>query len=160
MSSLRQRNFLLRKPLDAIAHDIDAALVAGVELEYGFFVTVAKELAREAEDGGGLADARHAGDDDVGHVAIFGDDFEAFDGFFVADYVGEVDGAVFFDPINALGLRRTAYWRSCYQGRSKAAPCVSALRPLAALEDSAFAITIPVPISWLTADDAMVCKIP
>lgn len=56
-------------------------------------------MAGEAEDAGGFADAGHAGDDDVGHVAVFGDDFEAFDGFGVADYVVEVDWAVFFHPV-------------------------------------------------------------
>ena len=32
------------------------------------------------------------------HVAVFGDYFEAVYCFCVADYVGEVGGAVFFDP--------------------------------------------------------------
>ena len=32
------------------------------------------------------------------HIAIFGDNLEAFDRFGVTDYVVEVDGAVFFDP--------------------------------------------------------------
>lgn len=40
----------------------------------------------------------------MGHVAVFGDDFEAFDGFGVADYVVEEDGAVFFDPGDTLGV--------------------------------------------------------
>lgn len=32
------------------------------------------------------------------HVAFFSDDFEAFDGFDVADYVVEEDWTVFLDP--------------------------------------------------------------
>ena len=35
----------------------------------------------------------------MGHIAISCDDLEAFDGFFIADDVGEVDGAVFLDPV-------------------------------------------------------------
>lgn len=31
-------------------------------------------------------------------IAIFGDDFEAFNGFGVADYVVEEDGAILFYP--------------------------------------------------------------
>jgi len=93
-----QGDFFLGKALDAVTHDVDAAFVGGVELEHGFFVGVAEELARKAQDGCGFADARHARDDHVGHVAVFGDDFEALDGFGVADDVVEVDGAVFFHP--------------------------------------------------------------
>ena len=95
---MRERDFLLGETLDAIADNVDAAFVAGIELEDGFFVDVAEELPREAEDRGCFANAGHAGDDDVRHVAIFGDDFEAFDCLNVADYIVEVDGAVFFDP--------------------------------------------------------------
>ena len=87
---------------DAIAGDVDAALVGGVEFEDGFFVGGAEELAGEAEDGCCFADAGHAADDDVGHVAIFGDYFETLDCFGVAYYVVEVDWAVFLDP--GIGL--------------------------------------------------------
>ena len=89
---------------DAVADDVDAALVGGVELEDGFFVGGAEELAGEAEDGCCFADAGHAADDDVGHVAIFGDDFETLDCFGVAYYVVEVDRAVFLDPGMVLVL--------------------------------------------------------
>lgn len=55
----------------------------------------------------------------MGHVAVFGDDLEALDGFFVADYVAEVDGAVLFDP---GGCVRGWGWADegggGYQGRS------------------------------------------
>lgn len=119
MPSLLQRDFLLRESLDAIAHDINAALVAGVELQHGFLVAVAEELPREAEDGGRFADAGHAGDDDVGHVAVFGDDLEALDGFLVADYVAEVDGAVLLDPGGfVLGGGVGRIRKGGYQGRS------------------------------------------
>ena len=91
-------DFFLGEGFDAVAHDVDAPLVAGVELQDGFFVGGAEELPREAEDGGCFADAGHPADDYVRHVAVFGDDFEAFDRLGVADYVREVDGAVLFDP--------------------------------------------------------------
>lgn len=96
---LRQGDFLLGETLDAVAHDVNTAFVGGVEFEHGFFVGVgAEKLPCEAEDGGGFADAGHAGNDDMGHVAIFGNDLETFDGFDVADYVVQVDGAVFLHP--------------------------------------------------------------
>ena len=91
-------DFFLGEGFDAVADDVDAALVGGVEFEDGFFVGGAEELAGEAEDGGCFADAGHAADDDVGHVAVFGDDFETLDCFGVAYYVVEVDWAVFLDP--------------------------------------------------------------
>ena len=112
---------------DSVADDVDAALVGGVELEDGFFVGGAQEGTGEAEDRGGFADARGAADDEVGHVAIAGDDLEACEGFGVADNVGEVDWAVFFDPGGGLvscgrggelgggegtrGVRRRGRWR-------------------------------------------------
>lgn len=37
------------------------------------------------------------------HVSIFDNDFEAFNGFDIADYVVEENGAVFFDPV--CGIR-------------------------------------------------------
>jgi len=37
-------------------------------------------------------------------IAVFGDDFEAGDGFGVADDVVEVDGAVLFDPVVVMLL--------------------------------------------------------
>ena len=98
MPSRRQRHFLLRERFDAVADDIDAAFVGGVEFEDGVLVGGAEELPREAVDGGGFANARGAGDDDVWEVAVAGDDLEAGDGGGVADYVVESDGAVFFDP--------------------------------------------------------------
>ena len=95
-------DFFLGEAFDGVADDVDAALVAGVELEDGFFVGGAEELAGETEDGCCFADAGHAADDDVGHVAIFGDDFETLDCFGVAYYVVEVDWAVLLDPGKAL----------------------------------------------------------
>ena len=97
-------DFFLGEAFDAVADDVDAALVTGVELEHGFFVGGAEELAGEAEDGCCFADAGHAADDDVGHVAIFGDDFETLDCFGVAYYVVEVDWAVLLDPGMALAM--------------------------------------------------------
>ena len=91
-------DFFLGEAFDAVADDVDAALVAGVELEHGFFVGGAEELAGETKDGCCFADAGHAADDDVGHVAIFGNDFETLDCFGVAYYVVEVDWAVLLDP--------------------------------------------------------------
>ncbi len=34
----------------------------------------------------------------MGHVAIFGNDFETLNGFRVANYIVQIDRAVFFDP--------------------------------------------------------------
>ena len=91
-------DFFLGEGFDAVADDVNAALVGGVEFEDSFFVGGAEELAGEAEDGGCFADAGHAADDDVGHVAVFGDDLETLDCFGVAYYIVEVDWAVFLDP--------------------------------------------------------------
>ena len=93
-----ESDFFLREAFYAVADDVDAALVAGVELEDGFFVGGTEELAGETEDGGCFANAGHATDDDVGHVAIFGYDFKTLDCFGVAYYVVEVDWAVLLDP--------------------------------------------------------------
>ena len=49
----RQRNFLLCKHFDAIADDIDAAVVAGVQLENALLVCGAEQLVREAENAAG-----------------------------------------------------------------------------------------------------------
>lgn len=111
LPALRQSNLFLREAFDASPNDIDTPLIRSVEFEDRFFVGVgAEELARQAEDGGSLADAGHAGDDHVGHVAVFGDDLEALDGFDIADYVIEVDGAVFFDPFDGRLLIVYAKW--------------------------------------------------
>ena len=59
-------DFFLGEGFDAVADDVDAAFVGGVEFEDGFFVGGAEELAGEAEDGGCFADAGHAADDNVG----------------------------------------------------------------------------------------------
>ena len=98
MPARGQSHFLLREALYAIANDIDAALVAGVELEDGFFVGGAEELAGQTENGGCFANAGHAADDDVRHVAIFGDNFKTLDCFGIAYYIVEVDWAVLLDP--------------------------------------------------------------
>lgn len=95
-------HFFLGKTLDAVADDVDAALVTGVELENGLLVRVAEQFARQAENAAGLADTRHAGDDDVRHVSFLGDDLEALNGFDVADYVVEKDWSVLFNPISMV----------------------------------------------------------
>jgi len=71
-------------------------------------------LSRQRQDTGRLADARHARDDDMGHVAVAGDDLEALDGLCVADNVVEEDGPVLLYPaerrqhiVNYSGLPRT-----------------------------------------------------
>ena len=98
MSARGQRDLLLGKALDAVADHVNATLVGGVELENGFLVGIAEELAGEAEDGCGFSDTWHAGDDHVWHVAVFGNDLEALNGFGVADNIVEVDGTVLFYP--------------------------------------------------------------
>ena len=61
----------------------------------------------------------------MGHVSIFGDDFETFDGFRVADNVVEVDRSVLLDPIdwlervcrvNGAGIPREFVYCSCAIG--------------------------------------------
>ena len=99
LSALGEGHFLLSEAFDPIADHIDAAFVAGIELQHGFLVGVTEKLAGETENGGCLADAWHAGYDDVGHVTIFGDDLESLDCLCVADYVVEVDWSVFLNPV-------------------------------------------------------------
>lgn len=56
----------------------------------------------------------------MGHVAVSGDDLEALDGFFVADYVAQVDGAVFLDPgrfVLGGGVGRISRGKSTRGGR-------------------------------------------
>ena len=114
-----ESDFFLGEAFDAVADDVDAALVGGVEFEDGFFVGGAEELAGETEDGGCFADAGHAADDDVGHVAVFGDDFETLDCFGVAYYVVEVDWAVFLDPGKGVSRGDSGGENEgLYQGRS------------------------------------------
>lgn len=75
------------------------SLVTGIELEDSLFVGVSQHLSREAQYRRCLANSRHAGDDDVGHVAILGNDFESFDGLGVAHDIVKVDGAILFHPV-------------------------------------------------------------
>lgn len=100
-----ERDFLLRKSLYAVPHNIDAALVTGIELQDGLLVRISQQLAGQAQDGCRFANARHARDDNVRHVSIFGNDFEALDRFGVAYDIVEEDGAVLFDPVARNGQR-------------------------------------------------------
>ena len=50
------------------------------------------------------------------HVAIFGDDLEALDGLFVADYVAEVEWAVLFHPGNFIRRSRAGGKRGALPG--------------------------------------------
>ena len=103
-------DFLLREALYPVAYDVDTTLVRGVEFENSLFIGVTEELACETEDGRGFADTRHARDDHMWHVTVFGNDLEAFNGFSVADDIIEVDGTVFLYP------RCLLVWMSC-EGR-------------------------------------------
>ena len=104
-------------------------------------------MSGKAKDGGGFTNARHAGDDDMWHIAIFGDDLETLYSFGVAHYIIKIDWPILLDPVSmsegrVLGLDRSF----THHGKSYAAPAEAAglaLIPLfaAALEDSAFAIT-------------------
>ena len=60
-------------------------------------------------------------------VSVFGDDFEAGDGFGVADDVVEVDGAVFFDPVAVVLLVGCAWccWISAHSPRQFIVRCCS-----------------------------------
>lgn len=42
MATLWESDFFLREALDAVAHDVDATFVAGVEFEHGFFAAVSQ----------------------------------------------------------------------------------------------------------------------
>ncbi len=48
----RQRHLLLRKHFDAVAHNVNAAVVAGVQLENALLVRGSEQLVREAENTG------------------------------------------------------------------------------------------------------------
>lgn len=102
----RQGDFLLGKPLDPIPHHVDASLIAGIQLQDGLLARIAQQLPRQTHNGRGLSDARHARDDDMRHVAVFGDDLEPLDGLGVADNVVEEDGAILFDPAGLAALHQ------------------------------------------------------
>ena len=52
-----QRDPLLRKHLDFVAHDIDATVVRRVQLQHRLPEVWAQQLVRQAQDAGGLAGA-------------------------------------------------------------------------------------------------------
>jgi UDP-glucose 4-epimerase len=107
LPSGRQGDFLLREPLDAIANDVDTALIRRVQLQHSFLVSVPQQSPSKAENrrsfsvhGGAVSVSsnnsgecvnqpytRHAGNDNVRHVSIFCDDLQSFDGLGVSDYV-------------------------------------------------------------------------
>ena len=76
-------------------------------------------MAGEAEDRGSLADAWHARDDEMRHVAILGYYLEALDGLGVTDYIVQVDWSVFFDPGGLLvGYMHHFAQADTHQGKS------------------------------------------
>lgn len=104
VSARGERDLLLGEALDPVAHHIDTTLVRRVELQHCLLIGVAQQLPRQAQYARGLTDARHARDDDMGHVAISGNNLEALDRLDVSDYIVEEDGAVFLDPITVVSL--------------------------------------------------------
>jgi hypothetical protein len=85
--------------LDLLAHDVDAAVVGGVELENHLaHVLDAVDAARESEHGGGLAGAGGAVEEEVGEAVGFDEAVDGGDDVLVAGDVFEGVGAVFFDP--------------------------------------------------------------
>lgn len=99
VSASFESDFLLSKHFDLVAHDIDATIVRGVQLEHGLFVHVgAQQLPRQTQYGRGLARAWRTRYDEIGQVALFAEHFKPIDGLLVAHNVLQVDGPVFFDP--------------------------------------------------------------
>ncbi len=92
------RNAPPRRQMSPVSVQKHTSLIASIQLQHRLFVCVAEHLTGKTEDRRRLANARHAGDDDVWQVAILCDDLQSFDGFRVADDVVEVDGTIFLDP--------------------------------------------------------------
>jgi hypothetical protein len=57
-----------RELLDTAADEIDAAIVAGVEIQDALFPTVPVKFVRERERGAALPDARRSGEEKVRHL--------------------------------------------------------------------------------------------
>lgn len=75
------------------------SLITRIELQDGFFVCFPKHLARKTQNAGGFADTRHAGDDDVRHVALSCDNLETLNGLGVAHDIIKKDRSVLLDPV-------------------------------------------------------------
>jgi hypothetical protein len=88
------------RPLPARGEE-RTSLIRRIQLQYSLLVRIPQHLPRQTQYTRRLAYPRHAGNNDMRHVAIFRDDLEALDGFCVADDIVEVDGTVFFDPSEA-----------------------------------------------------------
>ena len=56
----RQRDLLLRKQLDLVAHNVNTAVVRSVQLQHRLAKSRAQQLVRQAEDAGGFPRARGA----------------------------------------------------------------------------------------------------
>ena len=101
VSPQRQRHLLLSKALDSVSNNVDSSLIAGIQFEHGFLVCVAEQRTRKTEDGCGLADSRHSRNDDMGHISIFCNDFQSFNGLGVAYDIVKIDRSVFLNPVRA-----------------------------------------------------------
>lgn len=85
--------------LDLLAYDVDAAVVGGVELENHLsHVFDAVDAPGQREDGGGLAGAGGAVEEEVGESVGFDEAVDGGDDVLVTGDVFEGVGAVFFDP--------------------------------------------------------------
>lgn len=85
--------------LDLLAHDVDAAVVGGVELEHHLpHVLDAVDAPGQCEDGGGLAGAGGAVEEEVGEAVGFHEAVDGGDDVLVAGDVFEGVGAVFLYP--------------------------------------------------------------
>ena len=96
--SYPKKPHLLSEHLYFIPDDVDASLVGSVQLQDGIFEGGAQQRAGETEDGGGLAGAGRAGDDEIRHVPLLGEDFQATDGLLVAHDFAQFMRTIFFHP--------------------------------------------------------------
>uniref|UniRef100_A0A0A9FGG6 Pco108913 n=1 Tax=Arundo donax TaxID=35708 RepID=A0A0A9FGG6_ARUDO len=104
MPARLQRDLLLCKHLDLVPHHIQTPVVGGVELEHGLAVAGPEQLVGQRQDARRLPSPRRSGEDEVGHVAVAGDDLEAGDGIGVADDVRHACGAVLLHPRDVVGV--------------------------------------------------------
>ena len=104
-----------RKRLDLLAHDVDAAVVGGVELEDHLpHVLRAVDVARQREDCRSLSSTGGPVEEEVGEAVCRDEFVEGREDVLVARDVGEGRGAVLFYPRKcqraAEGAGRWNYW--------------------------------------------------
>jgi hypothetical protein len=89
--------------VDLVANNVDAALVARVQMDDVGFVDLRIPflmLVDEVDDGGGFAGAWRAVEKEIGEIIFFEDIFEDCAIHFIENNFFEPFGAIFFDPWN------------------------------------------------------------